>query len=73
MMINPRDGTDYWAGAQTSSGLWGTGAEMGFTDFYPGSNINKPLLHMNYDQDFSWDTKNDKNDKDNRYICEKSV
>ena len=73
MLINPRDKTDYWAGAQPSSGLWGTGAEVGFTDFYPGSNTNKPFLHMNYDQDFAWDTKNDRNDKDNRYICKKSL
>ena len=74
MVINPKDGTDYWAGAQRGDGFqWNTGAPMDFTDFYPGANTGKPYLHLNYDQDFSWDTKNDRNDRDNRYICKKSV
>ena len=76
MVINPRDGTDYWAGAaDTWDGelRWSTGAPMDFLDFYQGANTGKPFLHMNFDKDFAWDTKNDKNDRDNRYICKKSV
>ena len=74
MVINPKDGTDYWAGGVKEGGLhWITGAPMAFTDFYQGAKKGKPFLHMNYDKDFAWDTKNDKNDRDNRYICKKSV
>ena len=69
MVINPKDGTDYWAGAQRGDGMeWNTGASMDFNNFYPGANTKKPYLHLNYDQDFAWDTKNDQNDRDNRYI-----
>ena len=74
MVINPKDGTDYWAGGVKEGGLhWITGAPMIFTDFYQGTKKGKPSLHMNFDQDSAWDTKNDKNDRDNRYICKKSV
>ena len=74
MVINPKDGTDYWAGAQREGGFhWNTGAPMLFTDFYQGANKGKPYLHLNYDNDFAWDTKNDRNDRDNRYICKKSL
>ena len=74
MVINPKDGTDYWAGGVKGGGLhWITGAPMIFTDFYQGAKKKKPFLHMNFDKDFAWDTKNDKNDRDNRYICKKSV
>jgi len=77
MVINPKDGTDYWAGAM---GLWPdhphqwiSGAPMVFTDFYPGANKAHKYFHMNFDKDFAWDTKWDKKDRDNRYICKKSV
>ena len=74
MVINPKDGTDYWAGGVKEGGLhWITGAPMTFTDFYQGAKKGETFLHMNYDKDFAWDTKNDKNDRDNRYICKKSV
>ena len=74
MVINPRDGTDYWAGGVKEGGLhWITGAPMTFTDFYQGAKKRKPFLHMNYDKDFAWDTKNEWDDRDNRYICKKSV
>ena len=74
MVINPKDGTDYWAGAQREGGFhWNTGAPMAFTDFYKGANKGKPYLHLNFDHDFAWDTKNDRNDRDNRYICKKSI
>ena len=28
---------------------------------------------MNFDADFAWDTKDDANDKDNGFICKKSI
>ena len=31
-----------------------------------------PFLHMNYDAEFKWDTKDDANDKDNGFICKKA-
>ena len=65
---------DYWAGGVKEGGLhWITGAPMIFTDFYQGAKKGKPFLHMNFDQNLAWDTKNYKNDRDNRYICKKSV
>ena len=32
-----------------------------------------PYLHMNFDSQFAWDTKDDANDKDNGFICKKKV
>ena len=31
-----------------------------------------PYLHMNFDAQFKWDTKDDANDKDNGFICKKA-
>ena len=74
MLVNPKDGTDYWAGGVKEGGLqWITGAPMSFTNFYAGANKRKAFLHMNFDKDFAWDTKYDRVDKDNRYICKKSL
>ena len=46
---------------------------MTFTNFYKGVKTMKSFVHMNFDQAFAWDTKYDRNDKDNRYNCKKSV
>ena len=48
MMINPKDGTDYWAGgvAKPHSLHWISGAPMIFTDFYK---FHK-FIHMNFYQ-----------------------
>ena len=75
MVINPKDGTDYWAGGITHPGplRWISGAPMVFTDFYPGANKAHRYFHMNFDANFAWDTKWDVKDRDNRYICKKSV
>ena len=74
MVINPKDGTDYWAGGLTKGGLrWISGAPVVFTDFYPGANKGHKYLHMNFDANFAWDSKWDVKDRDNRYICKKSV
>ena len=76
MVVNPNDGTDYWAGALPASGQWNTGAEMTFNDFFDGADTSLPYLHLNFMRDFAWDTKDDKGDRadrDNRYICKKPI
>ena len=73
MVVNPHDGTDYWAGAQPASGHWDSGAPMNFNDFFDGADTSLPYLHMNAMMDFAWDTKDDKTDRDNRYICKKPL
>ena len=58
--------------ADRNKGLqWLTGAEMTFTDFKKDEPAGNPYLHMNFDAGFSWDTKDDANDKDNGFICKK--
>ena len=74
--VNPKDGTDYWLGgldADRDKGLqWLTGAEMVFKDFKNKDEpAGSPFLHMNFDDQFKWDTKDDANDKDNGFICKK--
>ena len=44
---------------------------MDFTDFIQDEPKGRPYLHMNFDNQFSWDTKDDANDKDNGFICKK--
>ena len=76
-VVNPKDGTDYWLGgmdADRDTGLqWLTGAEMVFKDFKDNNEpAGSPFLHMNFDAQFKWDTKDDANDKDNGFICKKA-
>ena len=73
MVINPKDGTDYWAGGEAKIHRWISGANMTFTDFYPGAKKGHKYIHMNFDANFAWDTKWDMKDRDNRYICKKSI
>ena len=47
------------------------GAPMEFTDFIQDEPKGNPYLHMNFDNGFSWDTKDDANDQDNGFICKK--
>ena len=75
--VNPKDGTDYWIGgmdADRDTGLqWLTGQPMTFTDFKDDKEpAGNPYLHMNFDAQFKWDTKDDANDKDNGFICKKA-
>ena len=75
--VNPRDGTDYFIGGLDNNrdkGLqWMTGMPMDFTDFKDDNEpAGQPYLHMNYDNGFKWDTKNDNDDKDNGFICKKA-
>ena len=44
---------------------------MDFTDFVKDEPKGSPYLHMNFDSQFAWDTKDDANDKDNGFICKK--
>merc|ERR1712141_893361 len=75
--INPKDGTDYWLGgldADRNKGLqWMTGAPMDFNDFIQDEPKGNLYLHMNFDNQFAWDTKNDADDKDNGFICKKKL
>ena len=73
MVVNPKDGTDYWAGGLAKELRWISGAPVVFTDFYPGANKGHKYIHMNFDANFAWDTKWDMKDRDNRYICKKSL
>merc|ERR1712241_730768 len=75
--VNPKDGTDYWLGgldADRDKGLqWITGQPMAFTDFKDDKEpAGNPYLHMSFDAQFKWDTKDDANDKDNGFICKKA-
>merc|ERR1719479_654408 len=76
-VINPKDGTDYWLGgldADRNKGMqWITGAPMEFRDFKNNDEpAGNPFLHMNFDDEFRWDTKDDANDQDNGFICKKA-
>ena len=75
--VNPKDGTDYWIGGmdidRDKTLQWLTGAEMVFRDFKNNEEpAGSPFLHMNFDDQFRWDTKDDANDKDNGFICKKA-
>merc|ERR1711971_593309 len=77
-VINPKDGTDYWLGgldADRDKGLqWMSGAPMEFRDFKnDGEPAGNPFLHMNFDDGFKWDTKDDANDQDNGFVCKRQI
>ena len=74
--VNPKDGTDYFIGGlddnRDKGVYWMTGQAMDFTDFKDKNEpAGLPYLHMNFDAQFKWDTKDDANDKDNGFICKK--
>merc|ERR1719225_521284 len=76
--VNPKDGKDYWIGGMDidrDKGLqWLTGQPMAFTDFKNKDEpAGQPFLHMNFDAQFKWDTKDDANDKDNGFICKRAL
>ena len=48
---------------------WSTTQHYFKDDKEPAGN---PYLHMNFDAQFKWDTKDDANDKDNGFICKKA-
>ena len=66
--VNPKDGTDYWLGAmdidRNQNIQWLSGKPMTFTNWKDDKEpLGNPWLHMNFDADFAWDTKDDANDK----------
>merc|ERR1712141_828374 len=75
--VNPKDGTDYWLGAmdmdRNKNMQWLSGKPMTFNNFKKDEPAGQPWLHMNFDADFAWDTKDDANDKDNGFICKKPI
>ena len=76
-VINPKDGTDYWMGGLDNNRdkelRWMTGEEMSFKDFVNNEPAGSPYLHMNFDLEFRWDTKDDANDKDNGFVCKRKA
>ncbi len=76
-VINPKDGTDYFIGGldadRDKEMYWVTGAERGFNDFVADEPKGRPYLHMDFDLDFQWNTKDDANDQDNGFICKKEA
>merc|ERR1712156_253349 len=76
-IINPKDGTDYWIGgldANKDKGMyWISGSLMTFNDFVQNQPDGKPYAHMNFDKQFSWDAKDDANDKDNGFVCKRAL
>ena len=46
---------------------------MTVKDFVANNPNGSPYLHMNYDNGFQWDTKDDANDKDNGFVCKRKA
>ena len=46
---------------------------MTFNDFIDGEPAGQPYIHMDFDQGFRWNTKNDHDDTDNGFICKYQV
>jgi len=75
LLINPKDGTDYWLGGLDANKdkqlQWMTGEAMTYKNYKKDEPAGLPYLHMNFDSQFAWDTKDDANDKDNGFICKR--
>jgi len=81
-VINPKDGTDYWLGGldanrdgdkQGHNMYWMTGNPMTFQNFVKDQPDGNPYAHMDFDQGFAWNAKDDANDKDNGFICKRPL
>ena len=46
---------------------------MEFKNFVKDEPKGQPYLHMNFDNPFAWDTKDDANDRDNGFICKRML
>lgn len=67
MAINPKDGTDYWLGAMD---YWLTGKPLSFSDWKNDEeSAGKLRLHIIW----TWDTKDDGDDRDIGYVCKKPL
>ena len=47
------------------------GEAMAYKNYKKDEPKGLPYLHMNFDSQFAWDTKDDANDKDNGFICKR--
>ena len=63
--------TKYIQNWDTNNTIPFLGASMAFSNFVEGEPKGNPYLHMNFDNQFAWDTKDDANDRDNGFICKK--
>ena len=77
-VINPKDGTDYWAcgldADRNKEMQWMTGQDMSqFNNFVENQPDGQPYSHLDYDLDFAWNAKDDSNDQDNGFICKRPV
>ena len=46
---------------------------MNFKNFVKDQPDSNPYAHMDYDLGFSWNAKDDANDKDNGFICKRPL
>merc|ERR1711988_239236 len=76
-VINPKDGTDYWAGGldadRNKQMQWITGNPMNFKNFAKDQPDGQPYAHLDFDLGFGWNAKDDANDQDNGFICKRAV
>jgi len=76
-VINPKDGTDYWAGGldadRNKQMQWITGNPMTFANFAKDQPDGQPYAHLDFDLGFAWNAKDDANDQDNGFICKRAV
>ena len=50
-----------------------SGNPMNFNNFVKDQPDSNPYAHMDYDLGFSWNAKDDANDKDNGFICKRPL
>ena len=49
------------------------GNPMTFQNFVKDQPDGNPYAHMDFDQGFAWNAKDDANDKDNGFICKRPL
>lgn len=63
----------YWLGGYLDQGdgqmHWLTGNPMVFNDFIAGEPSGNPYIHITPGNNYSWNTKDDKQDTNNGYVC----
>ena len=50
-----------------------SGKPMTFHNFVKDQPDGNPYAHMDFDQGFAWNAKDDANDKDNGFICKRPL
>ena len=46
---------------------------MNFDNFIDDQPDGNPYTHMDFDQGFAWNAKDDANDKDNGFVCKRPL